>query len=53
MPDLLVDGVRGGLVFANGQWAGWQSSPVKGIPAWHAIAAGRPAFIFVDEIIVK
>ena len=137
MPDLLVDGVRGGHVFANGQWAGWQASkfdvtvemdavsyssvtlgmlvskgdwiynpqslsvsvsedgeqftevafeeyeaenqdspnglkeykvafpettakylrvvcsPLKAIPAWHVMAAGRPAFIFVDELIVE
>lgn len=140
IPDLLVDGVRGGNVFGNGKWAGWQSarnpfdvtvemdgktpyssvtlsalvskgdwiynpanlvisisedgkefaevareeyevevqgtpdglkqykvafpetdarylrvfsSPHAAIPAWHVIAAGRPPFIFVDELVVE
>lgn len=138
VPDLLVDGVRGGMVYGTGLWAGWQggsldavvdmsgktpydsvtlgmlvikgdwiynprnltvsvsedgkeyaqvahneyeaeqegtpdglkeytvnfdetsaryvriqASPLDAIPAWHKIAAGRPPFIFVDEIIVR
>jgi hexosaminidase len=28
-------------------------SPLKAIPAWHVMAAGKPAFIFVDELIVE
>lgn len=136
--DILVDGIRGGMVYGNGQWAGWQkkvldavvemdgrtpyssvtlgmlvvkgdwiynpaslvvsisedgkgfvevareeyepeqqgtpdglkeytvsfpetsaryvrveAAPLEAIPAWHVIAAGRPPFIFVDEMMIR
>ena len=27
--------------------------PEKAIPTWHTVAAGKPGFIFIDEIVVK